>query len=175
MASVLIDYGIREENSSRRVHVCPVVKKVYFFKTQAGIYAIDMGHYDEKHPTQGQYITAAGYAVPCQDINGIFEVAPPDNIWDLVAFSQYDREDVKGKKAEQVAIYCFRNGLFSYGIVNALPQEVKDISIQKEGADLIVQPWGHVQVKCDYRGGIGVGGTGNLFIQVAEWNPYNRH
>ena len=80
---------------------------------------------------------------------------------------------VKGQKAERLV----RN-MWSHGYLNFLRpisiQEVRSFGQQISGIDLkILMP--SLQVKCDFRGGEGPNCTGNLFIQLSECNPFERH
>jgi hypothetical protein len=50
--------------------------------------------------------------------------------------------------------------------------------VQIDGDDIVVLTGAnrvHIQVKCDYPGGDkALGGTGNLYLQVAERNPLKK-
>jgi hypothetical protein len=49
-------------------------------------------------------------------------------------------------------------------------------SMQIDGSDIVVSNRVHIQVKCDFDAGQKLlGGTGNLFIQESECNPFRFH
>ena len=71
------------------------------------------------------------------------------------------------------------NGLLP---IPAIADNVREIDVQLLGGDVIIKPNAIrkdeivIQVKCDYDGGEReLGGTGNLFLQVAESNPLGIH
>jgi hypothetical protein len=84
----------------------------------------------------------------------------------------------KGRKAVELVAAMIRNGLFPlpYAVGQLDSDPAKDMQIN--GDDIIVDLGAnrvHIQVKCDFRGGDkALGGTGNLYLQVAERNPLKR-
>ena len=56
------------------------------------------------------------------------------------------------------------------------PAIVKEMDLQINGVDIVINMNTKIQVKCDYRGGPkAYGGTGNLYLQVRECNPFGKH
>jgi hypothetical protein len=177
MNQKLVNYGIHNENSDIRVHVCPVVRRVYVYSTQDGIGAIDT----EKHRLVNGYqkgvefATAKGYLVPPDDIAGIAAVQIRDTAWQYLAFDENDETSKKGSKATRLVIGMLESGLLP---IPALAEEVTRADLQIDGADIIIRGKSitqediKIQVKCDFKGGHReLGGSGNLFLQVAECNP----
>ena len=76
----------------------------------------------------------------------------------------------KGLKAVAIVVAMLKQGMI------ALPLNTKvidDKALQIKGTDVIVQNTLHLQVKCDFAAGPrDHGGTGNLFLQTQECNPY---
>jgi len=56
--------------------------------------------------------------------------------------------------------------------INAKESEQKDVQLR--GTDILVACNKRIQVKCDYRSGKKPNGTGNLFLQKSERNPFKR-
>jgi len=55
-------------------------------------------------------------------------------------------------------------------------QEINERMMQISGIDVTMQDNMKIQVKMDYNGGDKrLGGTGNLYLQTAECNPYRRY
>lgn len=173
METKLADYGIHNEKSDIRLHVCPKIQRVYLYETKHGVAAIATGRYQKKPAGQyvnGQYhVTASGYLVPVFDIVGCQEFMLPDDIWRQYPMSENDSTSKKG----MAAVRLVRAALIARAIT--LPGQVAVIeekSLQIDGVDLIVQVSLRLQVKCDFRGGNrALGGTGNLYLQTSELNP----
>ena len=160
----LVEYGIRQEKSDIRVHVSIATKRLYIFRTSEAVRLIDTGNYKIREARQGPIVTAKGYLIPPDDIRGcaVREI-PKDLLADNV-FLPDDDEGERGKKAEGL--------VFDWLMLLGHEVDVEtDIDKQRDGIDL----WCNgeaIQVKCDWRAGSRErGGTGNLFIQVAECNP----
>lgn len=177
----LVEYGIQNEGSHVRVHVCPTVRRVYVFPTECGKMAIETLKYQKKHGFQPGYEgpTAEGYPVPPEDIERCVEICLRDTSWDSISFSLDDSTEEKGNKAVKLVKAMLRNGLLP---LPAEGREVKDKDMQIQGTDILIKANSlyheeiRVQVKCDYPGGRKeLGGTGNLFLQVAECNPFGLH
>jgi len=174
----LIDHGIQTENSHLRVHVCPVVEKLYVYPTRRGIEAIHSGLFRKVNGYQKgiETATASGYLVPPFEIKECVALSVRSEVWDYLRFSETDHLTVKGKKAERLVLQMIKRGLFP---IPAMPTGITDKDIQIRGADIIIKSGSLtkddivIQVKCDYKGGEReAGGSGNLFLQVAECNPY---
>jgi hypothetical protein len=156
-----------------------LTKKVYVFRTQAGVDAINTGKYNQpfvRTPVNGKrVITAQGYAVPISGIVGIESVEIPDSWFAKLDIRENESTSMKGAKAIKVV-----KGLLNKGWFPLLPvtvTEVDDTHLQISGTDIHVdlQVKVSIQVKCDYKGGLPKPpGTGNLFLQTAECNPFRQ-
>lgn len=172
--SLLVDYGIQNEASDLRAHVCVLARKVYVFRTSDALSVLDRGiqtgRYNRRFATQPgvNFATASGYAVPVGDLR----VIPVSAIRAIEAqgFSERDSTSVKGQKAVNVVTQLLRAGWFP--LLAVRPDEVSDYDLQVSGVDVLVSGRWHIQVKCDYKGGEGAAGcTGRLFLQTQECNP----
>jgi len=177
VSAVLHDYGIQTEHSHVRAHVCPVVKRVYVYPTECGVQAIESGHYRRTSGFQKgiEGATAEGFLVPPMDIRNIVALAIADRAWQSIGFRDSDSLGAKGEKAMRLVCQMIKQGLFPVPFV---PLAVDDYNMQLDGMDIVISQSAMpmddiiVQVKCDYAGGEKhLGGTGNLFLQVAERNP----
>lgn len=167
----LVPYGIQTEDSLLRIHVCPVAKCMYVFEREKGLVAINSRRHYLASAKQRQYVTAKGFLVPPDEIEGCQCLRVPNAIWEEVGFKPTDSESEKGQKAEKVVdLY-----LSLYGLpVSSLIQASETVEAQLAGRDFSIE--GGIQVKCDYRGGHKeLGGTGYLFLQTQECNPFNKH
>jgi hypothetical protein len=176
----LLDYGIQTEGSDLRAHVCVNAQTVYVYPTTKGLDAIGSGKFRRTSASQpgAAFYTAEGYLVPPSRIWGCY---PINAKWAMsqagpVSFGM--STSLKGEWAVRVVRALLSIGHFPlWG--NA--EVVSDLDIQIKGVDLIVTTKARIQVKCDYEGGEpvrdGAKGervTGNLFLQVAECNPFRR-
>lgn len=173
----LVDYGIHKEDSDYRIHVCYKVMRVYIFPTKAGRSSAERCRLDGVKPKQvytGDIVTALGYPVPLSYIDGLQWVFIPLKIWQKYPI----RDEMSTSKKGALAMVIVREML----IKNIVPLPVQvntvdDKAIDIRGTDMIVvNSTLRLQVKCDLPGGDrNEGGTGNLFIQIAECNPEQRH
>jgi len=179
--TTLIDYGIQNENSHIRAHVCPVVKRIYVFPTANGVAAMESGDYPERSASQPGYdgVTAKGYLVPPFNIGDCVSVSVNDNVWAALRFDNGEKLTEKGDKAVRLVVGMLKRGLFPFPVV---AEEIRDEDLQIKGADILVKAGviakegTVIQVKCDFKGGEkSLGGTGNLFLQTAECNPLRRY
>lgn len=177
----LIDYGIQNESSDIRVHVCPNAQRVYVYPTIFGLQTIDDGDYPLVNGYQKgfDFATAKGYLVPPFNIPKCASITMHPRVWTHMAFSLSDTTTAKGQKATDLVLGMLKNGLLP---IPALGQEIKEFDIQVKGQDIIIKSSAitqddiRIQVKCDYRGGEKCfGGTGNLFLQIQECNPGQYH
>jgi len=167
----MVDYGIQNEQSNFRLHVCYVASYVYIFPTKEGKKAVDSGVYGTKNVSlDGRLTTAKGCLIPVSGIGGIHAVAMPPTIAQKYAIHQDMTTSTKGFMAMQIALQMLKLGIVP------LPVQVDvsdDNAIQIAGTDILVNSELRIQVKCDLRGGEKrYGGTGNLFLQTHECNPY---
>lgn len=175
--TTLVPYGIQNEESDLRIHVCPVAKHVYVFPTKHGVQAIDTGKFEKKpgyqdiHGCNGK--TAEGYLVPPSSIEGCISIRIPVFILVRYPIYQWDSTTDKGNKATAIVADLLRLGRIP---LKADPEVIHDSDLQIKGTDITVKLNTRIQVKCDFAGGDKRHGhvTGNLFLQVAECNPLRR-
>jgi len=166
----LFPHGIFSENSDIRAHVAPGTKAVYVFKTADAIELLKLKQYKMRPASQPGFtgITAMGYLVPWGDIPDIRRIGnyTSDPWWEN--FSERDSTSAKGRKACEVVSKLLKMGRFPLWCIGPV-DDTKNISLQIKGTDILL--WGRwrIQVKCDYNAG--EGGSGNLFLQIAERNP----
>jgi hypothetical protein len=175
----LVNYGIQNEGSDIRAHVAVLARVVYVYKTRVGHNAIN----PDKHKLvpgrqldkngHDMIVTAAGYLVPPDDIPGLRTIFVPDQIWELANFDKTQGTSEKGNKAVRIVKWLLNNGRFPIWVH---PEIIEDADLQISGTDILVRAKTKIQVKCDYRAGTGAPGcTGNLFLQIAESNPFKRY
>lgn len=177
--TTLVDYGIQNEKSHLRAHVCPLVRRVYIYQTKHGLKAI-AGHKCVFGYQDGVNIpTSRGYLVPPFDIEKCVSISFSTRAWRAVNFSDKDDTTEKGAKATMLVLAMIKNGLFP---LPALAEEITDYDLQINGQDIIISSSAIeqndivIQVKCDYNGGEkSLGGTGNLFLQTQECNPLGKY
>lgn len=166
----LVEYGIRQEKSDIRAHVSVDTNSVYVYGTSEGIEAINTGEHRKAPAYTGSMITAEGYLVPPDAIKGCKRIPIPPG---LMSFNKTDSTSAKGDKAVRVVMQMIKDRLIPIALDVS---DITDEMMQIEGTDIIVQATARVQVKCDWRAGHReLGGTGNLFIQIAECNPLRSH
>jgi len=134
----LVDYGIQNENSHIRAHVCPKVQRVYVFPTTNGVTAVGSGKYRTKPASQEGYdgVTGIGHLVPPFDIEGCVSVSINDNVWTALEFDKREKPPVKGRKAVRLVVGMLKRGLFPFPVV---AEEIRDEDLQIKGADVIVK------------------------------------
>jgi len=169
----LFDYGIHTEDSDIRAHVSVVNKTVYVFPTRNGIDAI-IEHNPQLRPAFQpgcEYITAEGWLIKPEWIKDIRELKFLS--WpEWTRFSQELSTSEKGCLAVKCVVSLIQKGRFPFWIE---AQESVSKNIQILGTDIIVACKKKIQVKCDYRAGQKPNGSGNLFLQKSEINPFKRH
>jgi len=179
--TALVDYGIQTEKSHIRAHVCPKARRVYVYPTPNGIEAIESGAYISRPGYQSgiSMPTSLGYLVPPFDIAECVALAIRPDAWDYLNFSDEDSLTDKGNKAVRLVKGMLKRGLFP---IPAIGTEITDRDLQVDGTDIIIRAGAIrqqdivIQVKCDFPGGErDLGGTGNLFLQIAECNPLGIH
>ena len=173
----LIEYGIQNEASDIRAHVCVTTERMYVYSTTSGVETIEKGDYRMMPAFQwvnGQSMkTAEGYLVPPEDIEGCITKTIPQSLIEHYSFDRSDSTSIKGNKAVGVVMSFIQAGHFPF---IAEGQVIDDRNLQVSGTDIHVGIDKKIQVKCDYNGGPReLGGTGNLYLQVAECNPLGRH
>jgi len=174
----LVEGGILTDESDVRAHVSVVTGRVYVFSTENGRKAIESGVYRQVTATQPgvkSIPTSKAFLVPPTEIDGCISIVPPKEYFDEIGFSLSDSTSEKGKKATDLVYRLIDENRFP---VPATGEIVEDKEAQINGKDLVVLPRSGltVQVKCDYAcGEKDLGGTGNLYLEVAECNPLRRH
>lgn len=167
----LFGYGVQNEESDIRAHVCVLAERVYVFPTWAGVKAIKSGLWPEvpAYQTGVDFATAKGFLIRPEGIERCTFVLVPALIREI-NFSPTDSTSIKGEKAAGVVETMLRRGWFP---LPADPDTITDLTLQRSGVDIMVVGNWRIQVKCDYRGGCGkdIGCTGNLFLQTQELNP----
>ena len=168
----LREYGILQERTDYRAHVCFQDKCVYVYRTEAGVKAVLSGRFPKKPAGQPgvEGYTAEGYLVPPSGISGCQRIPIPGEWLQRMRCRREESTTVKGEKAVQIVQAMLRAGRFP---VEFRPKAVTDLKMQVDGLDITVGCKLHIQVKCDYYGG--ESGTGNLYLQVAEANPLKKH
>lgn len=173
-----IQYGILQELSDYRVHVCPKVRKVYWYKTSDMLELLNKADTPYKLKGVGKPpYTATGYPIPITDIPGLRTYSQlPEKWWDKQDFQMTDSTSDKGAKAEWIVKGCILKGfvpVFEYKCVM-----VTDKTQQLAGIDIQAGCKMNIQVKCDFSGGRNDDtkvGTGNLFVQMTETNKQHQH
>jgi hypothetical protein len=169
----LVHYGIQNDKSDYRAHVCVNAKAVYIFETSKAAKLVKEKTFKKVTVFTDAIKTATGFIVPWQDIPDLHVVSIPQNWMDKIQFSEDEQTTKKGEKAVKIV-----KGILKKGMVPIIMegQEVEDTDMQVAGFDITINININIQVKCDYRGG-GVKGrdtTGNLFLQISECNPFKR-
>ncbi len=167
----LFEYGIQTENSDIREHVSVINRCIYVFRTANGIKAIERYHPPLKPATQpgATGATAEGWILKVDQIPDLRAIYGSKwRRWD--EFSESMTTSEKGNLAVQCVCDCMAAGKFPLW-VDATEDERKNIQIK--GTDIVVFCRKKIQVKCDWRSGPPPG-TGNLFLQKAERNPFKR-
>ena len=150
-----------------------VNRTIYVFQTHLGISAIRS--YNPplssafQSGTKGR--TAEGWLVKTEWINDLRRLKFFTwNLWDSF------RDDMSTSKKGELAVQCVVNsikmGRFPFWLDTT---EDDRQNIQIKGTDILVFCRKRIQVKCDYRGGETPLGTGNLFLQKSERNPFKMH
>src|SRR5690606_1939752 len=84
MQDRLTRHGIHNEQSDLRLHVCPVVRKVYVFPvTDEAIRRIERS--PERSASRLGDLTARGHVVPWDDLPKCVEIGFTDRLWELSA------------------------------------------------------------------------------------------
>jgi len=172
----LIEYGIMQEDRAIiRAHVAIGTGLVYIFSVGAAQDTLSRKPYREATAKQGQFITAKGKLVPPCDIADLVSIEIPA-AWRTRALA-YEKQDEgkKGQVAVEIMKHILKSGLLPSKFLTFVPQEITDEMLQVQGLDIIITATTKMQVKCDWRAGDKAsGGTGNLYLQTHECNPYQK-
>ena len=169
----LFDYGIKTENSDIRCHVAPGTRCIFVFRTQAAL-GLPLSRYQlrDAFQTGVNGRTAQGYVVPWRDVPDIRRVRWVKVPW-WERFNQKQTTSEKGKHAVWVVSELLQQGRIPLWVLS--PYESEQTELQIKGTDLLLWARWRIQVKCDWLAGdVEDGGSGNLFLQVAERNPLRR-
>jgi hypothetical protein len=174
--TTLVEYGVQTEQSDLRAHVCVLAKKVYVYRTEAGAAIAKerkLRGMPPKNVVTHNIITAQGYPVGIPFIPGVLSVdIPPEWLRD-VNFQPTDSTSAKGMKAVSIVSRLIHAGQLPH--LSFQVREATGKALQVSGTDIEVPALNtKVQVKCDWRGGVGDDCTGNLFLQIAECNPWSQ-
>lgn len=172
--SQLVDYGIQNEESDFRAHVGFACGICYVFETGVARTVVERGTYPKVPAWQPGYsfATAYGFLVPPDEVPRIKEVAIPGDIFHGYRPKKSDDTTKKGAAAVAVVKNLLFRGVFPLYPKCLTPRDIQDIA----GTDIIVTLNTRIQIKCDWSAGPKEhGGSGNLFLQVAECNPGKKY
>jgi hypothetical protein len=107
----LYDYGIQNEDSHIRAHVCPEVRRVYVYPTSQGIKALTKGRDALGYQSGVNGPTANGKLVKPFDIANCVSLQINDRAWDTIKFDDKDSTTKKGGKAIKLIVAMIKAGL----------------------------------------------------------------
>jgi len=175
----LVDYGLQNEESDYRAHVGYKTQHVFVFPTKPTQHLLQEIERTSKYKAvpvfsysaHGETIqTARGYPIPLSDLPSLQEILIPIDLYRKYEISPKDPTKISGQKAVLIVFEMIRRHLV------LLPLEVQEVvskSLQIKGQDIVISMNCRMQVKCDFRAGRKErGGTGNVFLQTAECNPF---
>lgn len=171
--TTLVEYGIQTEESDLRIHVSVATRSIYVYETRFGVEAILSGKHRKKPARTEGIVTAIGYIVPPIKIEGCQRIEIPLDVFADADFRKSDMESERGRKAEWVVNQMLDRGLIP---TPTKIQKIVDRGSQIRGADTVASTDNKIQIKCDWRAGEReLGGSGYLFLQIKECNPFKRH
>lgn len=168
----LYKYGIEEEKSDIRAHVCLPGRCVTVYRTADMVSLLARKAYPTAFAKQPgvDFATGFGWKVPIADIEPKYILTSPIYRWD-----QWDHDAMGPGAKGDMAVACVRDFIVSNkfplwvcGVVNS------DKELDIKGTDIVVSANRRIQVKYDWRACSKAShpmGTGNLFIQSHECNP----
>lgn len=169
----LVEYGIQTEESDIRIHVGVYARAIYMYKTKDGQQAIAEGDFRKVPVRTNGIVTAEGLLVPPDCIPGCLPIPIPGDIFEVSKIGTYPEYGFQGPKGK--AAVCVVKEMLQQGMIpiNLKITEIDDKTMQIKGEDINVKANIKIQVKYDYKCGVGHPRcTGNLFIQTAECNPF---
>lgn len=115
-----------------------------------------------------------GYCVPIKEIPHLRALKiHPDR---LIGFTKDLPTTIKGNRAVEIVSAYLKAGRFPLWLEGEF---VTDKEIQITGTDMKVRGQWKIEVKCDFDAGysddVPPKGTGNLYLQIAERNPFKYH
>lgn len=172
MASKLVEYGILTEESDYRVHVCFGEGYIYRYGTKCGVEACRSGKFKQRMARQPNFPhpTAMGNLVPPDEIETCLRIQIPQELLMNVSCRKEEDTSAKGSKAVEVVRRMLLGGFIP---IEVSPRIIRERDIQIKGLDIEVEGRATIQVKCDYDGG--KLGTGYLFLQTEERNPFGKY
>ena len=178
----LVEYGIQNEGSDYRAHVCWPIMQVYVFATQSGKRGVERARAAGMKPTPvrtGDIVTAMGYRVPVSWLEDVREVQIPLDIWKKYHIDEFQTTSQKGRFAAYIVFEMLKRNLIQLSVQ---PNHADSSALQLNGTDILINSELKLQVKCDQPGGYsyradhrGRSATGNLFLQESECNQYRRY
>lgn len=178
----LVEYGIQNEGSDYRAHVCYPIMQVYVFATQNGRRGVERAKtagIKPKPVRTGDMVTAMGYPVPVSWLEDVREVQIPLDIWKRYHIDDFQTTTQKGQMAAYIVFEMLKRNLIPLPVQ---PNHADSLGLQLNGTDILINSDLKMQVKCDLPGGSstradynGRAATGNLFLQESECNPYKRY
>jgi len=168
----LVEYGIQTENSNYRTHVGYKTQHIFVFPTKNGLKEVIKFNNIGKRTVSidGKTITAKGYPVPISSIEDMQNIFIPHDIYSKYTIYPDMITTTKGQLAVQIVFEMLKRTLISLPI-NVDIKNSK--AIQIKGTDIVISSKLKIQVKCDFNAGDKkYGGTGNVFLQTDECNPY---
>ncbi len=159
--------------------MCYQIGYLYVFPTQELVKAIDRnkGKLQRRSISRNSddIVTAAGFLVPPAIIRRVRAHKIDKSI---PRPHRREPNSVKARAAEALASKMIQEGTIYIASISDNPtvEFVEDKREQSRGVDFIVDSEVVVQVKCDYSGGHkSMGGTGSLFVEDFECNPYQSY
>lgn len=169
----LYEYGILQEQSAYRIHVCPQARRVYVYPTSEGVAAVKSGRYPSKPAFSSDgVVTALGVTVPPTALKSIREVEVEEWLWRFLNLTKADSSSEKGRKAEKMVAYLAEQGRLP---LSMKVTRITDVDDQRDGVDAQMECKHRVQIKCDLRGGVGPGCHNTLYLQTHERNYHHEH
>jgi len=175
----LIPYGIQNEKSDFRVHVCPVVKRIYVYPTPPiveklkNLNMVERLLYLSQPVSYGGGNSAIGLLIPYNLIPECKAYQLPGSVdfWEYITRAKNGTSD-KGARTTRLVSIAISEGWIPF---RGNVKEVTNIQEQILGIDLTAGKL-TIQIKHDLNGGPKeLGGTGNLFLQIAERNNTGEH
>lgn len=174
----LVNYGIQTEQSDYRAHVGYKTQHLFVFSTASAKQVLqkEQRRYELKNVNSrdmrgNDICTAKGFPVPLSDIPSLQEIMIPPDVYKKHPIILSDPTTIKGVQAVSIVVEMLKRHLI------LLPIEVHEVTektLQIQGQDILVKANLRIQVKCDFSAGRKPEGSGNLFLQIAECNPFRR-
>jgi len=175
----LVEYGIRNELSDIRAHLCFKTKTLYAFPTKSGLEDMERCISERKttykygYQRGINYATGGGYPIPWNEIKNLKRVRMDDDWFKNYAGPEKMTTSEIGDMAVEIVMRLMREGRFPFFVD---PSFCLDADLQRRGMDIHVNGKWKIEVKGETYGGEKErGGSGNLFFQTHELNPLKRY